>query len=304
MTDLTESASRRRRRLSDAETARRMLDAAGEMIRSAGLTVSLEHISLEDVIRKADVSRTAAYRRWKYKDDFFADLLRELARDPHPEIAGTLARYRELTDWVLDHLDELDSEHGRARLHAGFMRIGAGIDLALLAGSHRWSSYIALQAAVLSLDEGEFRTELRALLAASEAQIHERLAANYEAIAGLLGLRLLPDVDVTFSDLAVLCSSLLNGVAIKAQVDDSLVDRRMGGGAGDGEDWSLPAAGCYAIQRHYLQPDPAVVWDADRIAAVRAIAHRAAELVASGDAALLADPYAFARLLGSGPSPR
>jgi AcrR family transcriptional regulator len=50
------------RRLSDQETEQRMLRAAVRTISSAGLTVSLYHISLEDVIRAADISRSTVYR--------------------------------------------------------------------------------------------------------------------------------------------------------------------------------------------------------------------------------------------------
>jgi AcrR family transcriptional regulator len=50
------------------------------MVHRDGLTVSLDHISLEEVIRDADVSRSAVYRRWPYKDLFFSDLVKELAR--------------------------------------------------------------------------------------------------------------------------------------------------------------------------------------------------------------------------------
>jgi AcrR family transcriptional regulator len=67
------------RRLSDHDTEQRMLKAAVAMVNRTGLTVSLDHISFEDVIRDADVSCSAVYRRWPYKDLFFSDLVKELA---------------------------------------------------------------------------------------------------------------------------------------------------------------------------------------------------------------------------------
>ena len=58
-----------------------MLEAALALVESQGLTVSLDHLSLENVIARADVSRSSAYRRWPYKDLFLADLLVAVARD-------------------------------------------------------------------------------------------------------------------------------------------------------------------------------------------------------------------------------
>src|SRR5674476_636519 len=73
--------ARRRQRISDGETEQRMLEAALALVESQGLTVSLDHLSLENVIARADVSRSSAYRRWPYKDLFLADLLVAVARD-------------------------------------------------------------------------------------------------------------------------------------------------------------------------------------------------------------------------------
>jgi AcrR family transcriptional regulator len=103
---------RRRQRLSDTETEERMLAAATAMVGKNGLTVSLEHISFEDVIRDAGVSRSAVYRRWPYKDLFFSDLLRELARGSSPAIAGgnstaTATATAAVREALLAHLDWL-----------------------------------------------------------------------------------------------------------------------------------------------------------------------------------------------------
>jgi AcrR family transcriptional regulator len=75
---------RRACRLSDQETAERMLRTAVEMINRTGLTVSLDHLSLEDVIRETGVARSAVYRHWPYKDLFFSDVVTELAKAAIP----------------------------------------------------------------------------------------------------------------------------------------------------------------------------------------------------------------------------
>ena len=66
---------------------RRMLGAALAVVGRTGLTVSLDHLSFEDIIRDADVSRSAVYRRWPYKDLFFSDLVKQLALDAAPRLS-------------------------------------------------------------------------------------------------------------------------------------------------------------------------------------------------------------------------
>jgi AcrR family transcriptional regulator len=279
----------RRRRLSDQESAERMIAAAMEMIRESGLTVSLDHISIEDVVRRADVSRTAAYRRWKYKDDFFADLLRELAHDPHPAATADHARPEELRALVADHLDWVETAEGRARLYAEVLRLTGARDLTMLATSHRWRSYISLQAAVLSQQESDFRTELQGILAESERRIQRRTAANYAVLAEVFGRRIRPDAAVTFEHIAIMHDSVVNGVALKALTDPGLLTLTIGAPpvAASSVPWSIPAAIAFAIEHLYTEPDPAVTWDGQRIAAIQGFLRRAADFTATGDLTLI-----------------
>ena len=85
-----------------------MLRAAVAMVHHAGLTVSLDHISFEHVIRDADVSRSAAYRRWPYKDLFYGDLIEELAKEGAPP--GIVhAEYALIQQAVSEFPGELDT---------------------------------------------------------------------------------------------------------------------------------------------------------------------------------------------------
>lgn len=66
-----------------------MLSAALELLAERGVTVGLDGLLLEDVIRRADVSRTSAHRRWPTRDAFLADVLLEVARGVEDQTIGT-----------------------------------------------------------------------------------------------------------------------------------------------------------------------------------------------------------------------
>src|SRR5262249_27394614 len=194
--------ARRGRRLSDQETERRMLQTAADMVHRDGLTVSLDHISLEEVIRDADVSRSAVYRRWPYKDLFFSDLGKELARGATPEIADDeLALIRRIVAERLDWLGTPELRHG---LVIELIRQLALFDFQALYGSARWRTYLALHATFLSLADGQLRDQVGEALARSERDRRTRVAQAWELLAGLFGYRLRPELGATFETLATL----------------------------------------------------------------------------------------------------
>lgn len=266
--------TRRRRRLSDVEVEQRMLRAATDMVNETGLTVSLEHINFVDIIRAAGVAHSAVYRRWPSKEMFFSDLLKELAKGTSPTIAENNPEAAHTTSKIiLDHLDWVRDPGRRSALIAEILRQGALRELDFLRNSVAWRSYIALHATLLSLPDGDLRTEVQARLTTSERELTARLAEAYRYYAELVGCRLRPELGVTFDDLARLVNATMRGLVVMAPSSPDLATRMVHANpfaAPEPADWSQPALSMASILLTFVEPDPTVEFDADRIAALRA----------------------------------
>jgi AcrR family transcriptional regulator len=262
---------RRGRRLPDEELRRRMLRAAAAMVHRAGLTVSLDHISFEDVIRAADVSRSAAYRRWPYKDLFYGDLIEELAKEGAPPGIAH-AEYALIQQVVREFPGELDTPGQRHELLTELFRQLALLDFHALAGSPEWQTYIALHAAFGSIADADRRDRLRAALAAAEQERRARVAAAWKLLATLFGYRIRAQSGVTFDTLTMLVDATLRGLVIMAQPVPGIAASTVSAspfGATTAREWSLPALGTGSVATAFLEPDPAVKWDDERVARIR-----------------------------------
>ncbi len=265
--------SQRRRRLSDEETERRMLDAALAMVHRTGLTVSLEHISFEEVIRDAGVSRSAVYRRWPYKDLFFSDLLRELARAAAPAATVSEETGKEMLRKVLAaHRGDLASAKDRHDLVTEMVRLAAVADFEAVYSSTEWRTYLALHATFLSLPDGALRDEIQVALARSEQAFIDRIARAWERAVVVLGYRLRPETGGSFATIATVISATLRGMVTMALSNPELVTRRVEAnptGASTSADWSLIGIAAASITTTFLEPDPSVEWDERRLASLR-----------------------------------
>ena len=262
---------RRGRRLPDEELRRRTLRAAVAMVHHAGLTVSLDHISFEDVIRDADVSRSAAYRRWPYKDLFYGDLIEELAKEGAPP-GIVQAEYALIQQAVSEFPGELDTPGQRHELVTELLRRLALLDFQALAGAPEWRTYIALQAAFNSIADDERRDRVRAALAASEKERRARVAAAWELLANLFGYRIRPETGATFDTLITLIDATLRGLIIMAQPVPEIAASQVSAspfGATTVREWSLPALGVGSVATAFLEPDPGIKWDGERVARIR-----------------------------------
>ncbi|MEW9534615.1 TetR/AcrR family transcriptional regulator [Microbispora sp. NPDC049125] len=265
----------RRPRLSDEETRRRMLDTALAMVNGSGLTVSLDHISFEDVIRDAGVSRSAVYRRWPYKDLFFSDLLKELARAAAPAEAVNEQTAKETLDAVLSaHRGGLASASGRHDLISELIRQGAAADFEAVYHSMEWRTYLALHATFLSLSGGELRDEVQAALARAEQGFVERIARSWERVATLLGYRLRPEAGGGFETIATLAAGTMRGLVTMALSNPEVETRRVAAnpvGASAAAQWSLSGLAAASIAMTFLEPDPDVEWDERRLASLESL---------------------------------
>jgi AcrR family transcriptional regulator len=262
--------ARRPRRLSDQETANRMLNTAVAEVNRDGLTVSLDHLSFEDIIRDADVSRSSAYRRWPHKDLFLSDLIKELARKAAPPfVADELALIRQI---MAEHVGWLEEPDLRHRLMMDLIRQLALLDFRTVYASPGWRTYLALHATFLSLADGRLRDEVQHILATSERDRMSRVAQAWQRLAALFGYRLRPGAD-TFASLVTLLSATMRGLVIMALSMPEIAEQRIDTSpfdAGRAAEWSLPSMGFASLASAFLEPDPAIEWDDDRLAVVRA----------------------------------
>ena len=192
--------ARRGRRLPEDETEQRMLRAALAMVHQTGLTVSLEHISFEDVIRRG---RRVPQQRLPPLAAQGPVLQRPgpgTRQEPDPGIVtDEMDLIRRI---VAGRLDRLATPQSRRALVIELFRQLSVLDFETLYASPGWRTYLALHATFLSLADGGLRDQVQAALAQAEQDHLARVARAWELMAGLLGFRLRAESGVTFETLA------------------------------------------------------------------------------------------------------
>jgi hypothetical protein len=196
------------------EIRQRMLDAGRDLALEAGAALTIEHLRLEEVIQRARVPRSSAYRLWPYKEDYIEDLLCYLAG------AGSWFSGRTVmtpdTPTVLGRvIDEnrslLGSLEGRRSLLREVVRLTAEHNYRALSESAQWRLHIALVATLgatgggaepgggaesrasggeSGADDGRARRRVAVALEDAQTRSREVLVEVFGLLAAALGLRL------------------------------------------------------------------------------------------------------------------
>ena len=252
----------RSRRLSDAETAQRMLQTGIDKVDREGLKVSFDLLRLEDLIVEAGVVRSAVYRRWPTKNYYYADLLRELAGRQYPVLATSgQSSINQVRALLAEHPSKFRTPEDRHRLIVEICRLGALENFNSIANSTEWNTYMTITATLSTLPSNEdLQSDLGEALKLSEQAHIENMAASYAELAQLLDYQLRPNLgDITFQTIAQMAAGVIQGLAMDSLADQSIGTQRFQAdpfSTGTVSEWSMPAIGFTSVIMCFLEPLP------------------------------------------------
>lgn len=254
-----------------------MLQAGCELVLESGLDVSLEMLSLEELIQVARVPRSAVYRQWPYKDAFADELLCYVA-GPRGHLRGTDAFDQETIDvirkTIADNRHLIGAASGRRALLCEVVRLGAGQNFRAQL-SLQMRMHTALMAAVGSSKNLQARSNIAAAMEETEARARNTMTDLIRYVMTALGLRM-RDSTSTVEQLQVAGAALIQGLAMRHDVAEAAADQwRDTHEAGvrlpdqitdtpilrpglDGQptEWTLAAVAYLGVVDSFVEPDP------------------------------------------------
>ncbi len=210
-----------RHRIPADEVRTKMLTAARDLVLASGVTVSLEDLSSEDVIRHAGVPRSSVYRIWPYKGDFVDDLLCHMAG---PDWFGAAAFDQDTIDLPLkvaaDHEQMLGTPGARRPVVVEAARRAVQRYLRAIVTSWEWQIYVALHATARSARDDQARERIGEAHGGSHAAFITKMAEFYQLMADGLGLRIRSPA-YSYTHVAAALAPLVEGLALRQILADA-----------------------------------------------------------------------------------
>jgi hypothetical protein len=257
------------------EVRRRMLEAGRDLAIESGAALTIEHLRVEEIIQRARVPRSSAYRIWAYREEYIDDLLCYLAG------AGNWFNERPVFDpetftvlkqVVEDNRELIGSPEGRRSLLCEIVRLTVAQNYAALTESGTWRLHMALSATLGSTRSGEARQKIAAALEESQRVSRDSLVAVFRFLAAELGLRMRhPAATIEHMQLAgglLVQSVALRNVQVRAAADggdageaavvDALLNVPLPGPGLNGQpaEWTLAAYAYMGVVDAFIELDP------------------------------------------------
>ena len=260
-------------RMPAEEVRQRMLDAGRELAIDAGAALTIEHLRLEEVIQRARVPRSSAYRMWPYKDEYIDDLLSYLAGAGNWFVDRSVLdpdTFTKVTEILTGNRDLLTSTTGRRALMMEVVRVTAARNYEALSESTHWRLHMALAATLGSTRSGSARKKIAAALEDAQAMSRDSMVALFRQLAVVLGLRM-RDPARTAEHMQMAGGLLVQSMALRnvqvqaamgdnpqaAHVDDLLNSPIPGPGLrGEPAEWTLAAFAYLGVIDAFTELDP------------------------------------------------
>ncbi len=257
-----------------------MLDAGLSFVAEQGLSLSLEHLQMEELIQAAGVSRTSSYRRWPTKSVFAADLLTRIAQAT--DLSGDVPGLAEALASIPSELfTRLDTAQGRHDATVEVLRVVMDRDFTAMLESAEWRAYIALRAAYIGVLDGELRTRVADALSETERRFTKRRSKTFRTLTELLGYRLREPDSAAWDQLSLTLNAVATGMLVHAYSDPvvTATTDKAAFGSTRMAAWSPATQAEAGIVFGAIEADPDIAWSAERIEALRdRLTHAAATI--------------------------
>jgi len=257
------------------EVRRRMLEAGRDLAIESGAALTIEHLRVEEVIQRARVPRSSAYRIWAYREEYIDDLLCYLAGVGNwfndrpvfdPETFTVLKQV------VEDNRELISQPGGRRAVLCEVVRLTVAQNYSALTDSSLWRLHMALSATLGSTRSGEARQKIAAALEEAQRVSRESLVAVFGFLAGELGLRM-RDPAATSEHMQLAGGLLVQSVALRnvqvraatgaddcgeAAKVDALLNAPLPGPGLNGQpaEWTLAAFAYMGVVDAFIELDP------------------------------------------------
>jgi hypothetical protein len=257
------------------EVRRRMLEAGRDLAIESGAALTIEHLRVEEVIQRARVPRSSAYRMWPYREDYIDDLLCYLAGVGNwfnerpvfdPETFTVLKQV------VEDNRELISQPAGRRAVLREVVRLTVAQNYHALSDSSLWRLHMALSATLGSTRSGEARQKIAAALEEAQRVSRESLVAVFRFLAAELGLRM-RDPAATAEHMQLAGGLLVQSVALRnvqvraaaggddcgeAAKVDALLNAPLPGPGLNGQpaEWTLAAFAYMGVVDAFIELDP------------------------------------------------
>jgi AcrR family transcriptional regulator len=219
------------------ETRKLLIDTGLRLLHERGVSVSVTHIRLTEVVKEAELTTGAAYRCWENQAAY------------HRDLAVAAAQWRDRAS-VAETVDDIAPLVVSGAPMAEVLRVAAEANLYTYPEDTPFLTTIALRTCAPA-DPLVAAAGRRHLSSAVES-----FAALYESLLAIYGRRLAEPY--TLRDLTVALAALSEGFVLQA-ITGEPQPRLIRGDVseGVGKDWTLFACAAEAIVMRFTEPDPA-----------------------------------------------